>query len=260
VSDLLLERRDGMILRLTLNRPRQRNALSLDLIAELKAAVDAAALDGLTRVVVIAGAVPAFSAGHDLAEIRSHFADADGGEAFNRTLFSSCSALMLTLRESPLMVVAEVGGVATAAGCQLVASCDFAVADETATFGVNGIRVGLFCSTPMVALSRVIPPRLALELLTTGRMMDAREALAAGLVNAVAAPGDLEAATAAFAARLLDQPPAVLALGKRAFSRQLQMTERDAYGFTTNVIVDNLKMEEATGGIAGFLDRKRPAT
>jgi enoyl-CoA hydratase/carnithine racemase len=260
VSDLLSEQSEGPVLRLTLNRPRQRNALSLALIGALTAAVESAARDGSTRVVVIAGAPPAFSAGHDLSEIRDHFADADGGEAFNRALFTACSDMMLTLRESPLMIVAEVGGVATAAGCQLVASCDFAIAGEGAAFGVNGIRVGLFCSTPMVALSRVIPPRLALELLTTGRMMDAREALAAGLVNAVVPPGDLEAATAAFAGRLLDQPPAVLALGKRAFARQLHMTERDAYGFTTNVIVDNLKMEEATGGIAGFLDRKRPAT
>jgi enoyl-CoA hydratase/carnithine racemase len=260
VTDILLERRDGPVLRLTLNRPAQRNALSLDLITALKAAVAQAEADGETRVVVIAGAPPAFSAGHDLSEIGGHFNDADRGEAFNRALFSACSDMMLALRESPLMIVAEVGGVATAAGCQLVASCDFAVAGEAASFGVNGIRVGLFCSTPMVALSRVIPPRLAMELLTTGRMMDAREALAAGLVNAVVAPEGLEAATAAFVDRLLAQPPAVLALGKRAFARQLHMTERDAYGFTTNVIVDNLKMDEATGGIARFLDRKRPAT
>ena len=254
----LIERRERAVLRLTLNRPAQRNALSLDLIRALRAAVAAAEADGETRVVVIAGAPPAFSAGHDLSEIGGHFNDADRGEAFNRALFAACSEMMLALRESPLMVVAEVGGVATAAGCQLVAGCDFAVASETASFGVNGIRVGLFCSTPMVALSRVIPPRLAMELLTTGRMMDAREALAAGLVNAIAPPDRLEAATADFVERLLAQPPAVLALGKRAFARQLHMTERDAYGFTTHVIVDNLKMAEARDGIAAFLDRRRP--
>jgi enoyl-CoA hydratase/carnithine racemase len=260
VTATLIERREGPILRLTLNRPAQRNALSLDLIGALRAAVAAAEGDGETRVVVIAGAPPAFSAGHDLSEIGGHFNDADRGEAFNRALFTACSEMMLALRESPLMIMAEVGGVATAAGCQLVAACDFAVASEASSFGVNGIGVGLFCSTPMVALSRVIPPRLALELLTTGRLMDAREALAAGLVNAIAPPDRLEAATAAFAERLLAQPPAVLALGKRAFARQLHMTERDAYGFTTHAIVDNLKMAEARDGIAAFLDRKRPAT
>lgn len=256
MSDHLVCRREGPLLRLTLNRPGQRNALSLPLLEDLCAAVSSAATDGATRVVVIAGAPPAFSAGHDLAEIRSHFADPDRGEAFNRKLFTACSTLMMTLRESPLMIIAQVGGVATAAGCQLVASCDFAVASETASFGVNGIRVGLFCSTPMVALSRVIAPRLALELLTTGRLMDAREALAAGLVNQVVAPDALEAATAVFAERLLAQPATVLALGKRAFNRQLEMGEAEAYGFTTGVIVENLAMTEATDGIAAFLDRK----
>ncbi|MFO1089649.1 MAG: enoyl-CoA hydratase [Hyphomicrobiales bacterium] len=254
--DVLVKERTGAVLRLTLNRPQSRNALSLDLLHALADAVRAAEVDGSTRVVVLQGAPPAFSAGHDLSEIRAHMNDADHGRAFNERLFRTCSDLMLAIRRSPLPFIAAVNGVATAAGCQLVATCDLAVAGESARFGVNGVNVGLFCSTPMVALSRAVPQKLALDLLTTGRLMSAPEALAAGLVNRVVADTAVEATADEIAATLLAKSPEVLALGKRAFYRQAELDEAAAYDYAAGVIVDNLALPAAQDGIAAFVDRK----
>jgi enoyl-CoA hydratase/carnithine racemase len=246
------------VLRLTLNRPNERNALSSALLDALLQAIDRAGSNDSVRAVVIAGNGPGFCAGHDLREITAHRGDADGGRHFYERLFASCTRLMSAIRRSPLVFIAEVGGTATAAGCQLVASCDMAVASSAARFGVNGIDSGLFCSTPMVAVARNLPHKLAMELLTTGRLMSAEEAKSAGLVNRVVEPEALRQESDALAARLVKRSRAVLALGKRAFYAQIEMRFDEAYEFTEQVIVDNLMMADAEEGIAAFLARRAP--
>jgi enoyl-CoA hydratase/carnithine racemase len=249
---------DAGVLRLTLNRPQERNALSSDLLAALLQAIDAAEGDDAVRAVVIAANGPGFCAGHDLREITARRSDPDGGRRFYEELFATCTRLMTAIRRSPLVFVAEVGGTAAAAGCQLVATCDMAVASTTARFGVNGIDSGLFCSTPMVAVARNLPHKLAMELLTTGRLMAAEEAKGSGLVNHVVEPEALRLETDALAARLAKRSRAVLALGKRAFYAQADMNVDEAYAFTEKVIVDNLMMTDAKEGIAAFLARRTP--
>jgi enoyl-CoA hydratase/carnithine racemase len=246
------------VLRLTLNRPQERNALSSDLLAALLEALEQAEGNDAVRAVVIAANGPGFCAGHDLREISAHRSDPDGGRRFYEELFATCTRLMTAIRRSPLVFAAEVGGTATAAGCQLVASCDMAVASTTARFGVNGIDSGLFCSTPMVAVARNLPHKLAMELLTTGRLMAAEEAKVSGLVNHVVEPEALRRETDALAARLAKRSRAVLALGKRAFYAQMDMSADEAYAFTEKVIVDNLMMADAKEGIAAFLARRAP--
>ena len=248
----------GGVLRLTLNRPKERNALSRDLLAALLQAIEQAAADEAVRAVVIAAEGPGFCAGHDLREITAHRGDPDGGRRFYEELFAACTRLMTAIRRSPLVFIAEVGGTATAAGCQLVASCDMAVASTAARFGVNGIDSGLFCSTPMVAVARNLPHKLAMELLTTGRLMAAEEAKSSGLVNQVVEPEALRQESDALAARLAKRSRAVLALGKRAFYAQSEMSAEAAYAFTEKVIVDNLMMADAEEGIAAFLARRPP--
>jgi enoyl-CoA hydratase/carnithine racemase len=246
------------VLRITLNRPNERNALSSVLLGALLQAIDRAGANDAVRAVVIAANGPGYCAGHDLKEITAHRGDPDGGRRFYEELFASCTRLMTAIRRSPLVFIAEVGGTATAAGCQLVASCDMAVASTLARFGVNGIDSGLFCSTPMVAVARNLPHKLAMELLTTGRLMSAEEAKSAGLVNRVVDPEALRHETDALAARLAERSRAVLALGKRAFYAQIEMGFDDAYAFTERVIVDNLMMVDAEEGIAAFLARRAP--
>jgi enoyl-CoA hydratase/carnithine racemase len=246
------------VLRLTLNRPQERNALSSDLLAALLEALEQAEGNDAVRAVVIAANGPGFCAGHDLREITAHRSDPDGGRRFYEELFATCTRLMTAIRRSPLVFAAEVGGTATAAGCQLVASCDMAVASTTARFGVNGIDSGLFCSTPMVAVARNLPHKLAMELLTTGRLMAAEEAKVSGLVNHVVEPEALRRETDALAARLAKRSRAVLALGKRAFYAQMDMSADEAYALTEKVIVDNLMMADAKEGIAAFLARRAP--
>jgi enoyl-CoA hydratase/carnithine racemase len=246
------------VLRLTLNRPNERNALSSALLDALHQAIERAGGNDAVRAVVIAANGPGFCAGHDLKEITAHRRDADGGRLFYEQLFAGCTRLMSAIRRSPLVFTAEVGGTATAAGCQLVASCDMAVASRAARFGVNGIDSGLFCSTPMVAVARNLPHKLAMELLTTGRLMSAEEAKSAGLVNQVVEPEALRQASDALTARLVKRSRAVLALGKRAFYAQINMDFDEAYDFTERVIVDNLMMADAEEGIAAFLARRTP--
>jgi enoyl-CoA hydratase/carnithine racemase len=249
---------DAGVLRLTLNRPNERNALSSSLLEDLHQAVDAAGRNDSVRAVVIAANGPGFCAGHDLKEFTAHRGDADGGRLFYERLFASCTRLMSAIRQSPLVFIAEVGGTATAAGCQLVTTCDMAVASSAARFGVNGVDSGLFCSTPMVAVARNLPRKLAMELLTTGRLMSAEEAKAAGLVNQVVEPAALRQASDALAARLVKRSRAVLALGKRAFYAQIEMNLDEAYEFTERIIVNNLMMADAEEGIAAFLARRPP--
>jgi enoyl-CoA hydratase/carnithine racemase len=258
-SEILEEKLgQGGVLRIILNRPNERNALSSVLLGALLQAVDRAGANDAVRAVVIAANGPGYCAGHDLKEITAHRSDPDGGRRFFEELFASCTRLMTAIRRSPLVFIAEVGGTATAAGCQLVASCDMAVASTLARFGVNGIDSGLFCSTPMVAVARNLPHKLAMELLTTGRLMSAEEAKSAGLVNQVVDPEALRNETDALAARLAKRSRAVLALGKRAFYAQIEMGFDDAYAFTERVIVDNLMMVDAEEGIAAFLARRAP--
>ena len=239
---------------LTLNRPNQYNALSRELLARLQAELDAIKDDPAVRVVVITGAGRAFCAGHDLKEMAGERERAKLVE-----LFGACSKMMLSLTRLPQPVIALVDGIATAAGCQLVAACDLALATTDARFATSGIKYGLFCSTPMVALSRNVPRKPALEMLLTGDFIEADDALRLGLVNQVVAPDRLDEAFDALLARLLDKPPEVLGLGKRAYYRQLEMGLEDAYRFTTEVIVDNALGKDFEEGLAAFLEKRPPA-
>ena len=246
------------ICRLVLNRPASLNALSLEMVEALHGALKMAVTDPAVRVVIIAAEGRAFCAGHDLKELHAHRSDEDGGRAFYVKLFDRCTELMEFIREAPRIVIAQVQGIATAAGAQLAASCDLVVASTQARFGVNGISVGLFCSTPMVPLSRDIGRKKALELLVTGRLMDAEEAAAAGLVNRIAEPEDLAEETELLAAQVAGKSLAALAVGKRAFYRQLEMDIEDAYAYTRGVIVENLMLHDAAEGICAFIEKRRP--
>ena len=247
------ERRDGGAVWLTLTRPERRNALSAELLAALHRALEAAGRDPETRVVVIAGAGRAFSAGHDLAEMQRL-----AGAGACRELFDACSAVMLAITHLRVPVMAQVHGVATAAGCQLVAGCDLAVAARDARFATSGIDVGLFCSTPAVALSRAVPRKRAFEMLVTGEFIDADTALAIGLVNRVVAPEDLEAATAALARTVCEKSPVAVATGKRMFYPQLGLDLERAYAYAAEVMAEDMQADDAREGIAAFLAKRRP--
>lgn len=256
-QDILPQRLDGGVLRLTMNRPAQRNALSEALIAALQEAIDAAAADPAVRVVVIAAAGPAFSAGHDLKEITTRRADPDGGRSYFEWLMGACSHLMQTIVNCPKPVIAEVQGLATAAGCQLVASCDLAVASQTARFGTPGVAIGLFCSTPMVALSRNVPRKHAMEMLLTGDAIEAEQAERIGLVNRIVRPEALEAETAALAKKLTGKSAPVLKIGKAAFYAQVEMPLAEAYDYCSRVMVENLLHRDAEEGISAFIEKRR---
>src|SRR3954468_14109377 len=211
---LLLTACTGGVLRLVLNRPNARNALSSELMAQLKSALDSAAADNATRVIVIAAAGPVFSSGHDLKEMARHRADGDAGEKAYAGLFTQCSEMMQTVVRNPKPVIAEVQGVATAAGCQLVASCDLAIASTSARFATPGVDIGLFCSTPMVALSRNVGRKAAMEMLLTGEPIDGEHAVQIGLINKVVAPEILEGETMLMANRIASKPRGTLKTGK----------------------------------------------
>ena len=250
---LVLRADENHVATLTLNRPASRNALSeamLDALGDQLTEIDA---DEDVHVVILAGAGPAFTAGHDLREIR---AEDDG--AFHERLFARCSEVMQQVTNLRQPVIASVGGVATAAGCQLVASCDLAVAGATARFATPGVNIGLFCSTPMVALTRTVAPKHAMEMLLTGEMIDAAEAHRIGLINRVVPDEDLEAETAALAEMIAAKSPLTIAVGKEAYRNQRDLSAADAYAHTSQVMVDNLKSNDAVEGIAAFLDKRTP--
>jgi enoyl-CoA hydratase/carnithine racemase len=250
----LVQRTDALgVTTLTLNRPDQRNALSLAVMAELIDHLHDVSADRDTHVVVLAGNGPVFSAGHDLHEIRDN---PDPG--FRKELFERCAELMLTIVHHRHPVIARVHGVATAAGCQLVATCDLAVAGSSARFATPGVNIGLFCSTPMVALSRAVPAKQAMEMLLTGEMIDAATAAAIGLVNRVVPDDELDAATAALAATIVEKSPLVLSIGKEAFHRQRELPLAEAYAYTAEVMVRNLDAADAGEGISAFLDKRPP--
>jgi len=250
---VLLRANHGGVETLTLNRPGQYNALSEQLLDHLAAALDRVAADESTRVVVLAANGKAFCAGHDLKQMRRHD-DRD----YQRALFAKCSGIMTLLTTLPQPVIARVQGVATAAGCQLVASCDLAVAADTARFAVSGVRVGLFCSTPAVALSRNVSRKRAMEMLLTGDFIDAATALHYGLVNRVVAEGELDAAVGELAQRIACKPPRVIQLGKRGFYEQLEHGLGEAYALATEAMAGNMMLPETGEGIDAFIDKRRP--
>jgi enoyl-CoA hydratase/carnithine racemase len=250
---VLLDELDDGVLRLTLNRPGARNALSLELMAALRRALDGAAAERACRVVVIAGAGPAFCAGHDLRELRGD----PRRESYER-VFAASSRLMLQMVALPKPVIAEVHGVATAAGCQLVATCDLAVAAQDARFATPGVNIGLFCSTPMVALTRAIGQKPAMEMLLTGDLVDAATAQAIGLVNRVVPQAELTATTTALARQIAGKSALTLAIGKEAFYRQAELGLSDAYRYAGEVMTRNMLAHDAGEGIDAFLAR-RPA-
>lgn len=243
---------------LTLNQQTSRNALSDAMIAALQAHLDAAAADTGLRALVIAARGPAFCAGHDLKEITSHRADSDQGHSYFSDLMARCSAMMQSIVTLPVPVIAAVEGVATAAGCQLVASCDLAVAGANARFATPGVNIGLFCSTPMVALSRNVSRKHAMEMLLTGDMINADTAARMGLVNSVAPAGEALASAGALAERIASKSRLTLRMGKRAFYDQLEMNLADAYDYAAQVMVDNMMARDAEEGIGAFVEKRQP--
>ena len=250
---VLLRRDEDGIATLTLNRPGARNALSVALMAAFQDAIDAIAEDRSVKVVVIAGAGPGFCAGHDLREMR-----ANPGRPHYEALFGQCSRLMMSIVKLPKPVIARVHGIAAAAGCQLVATCDLAVAASDARFAVNGINVGLFCSTPMVALSRAVGRKPALEMLLTGDFVAAEQARAIGLVNRVVAPERLDDEVKALAHQIAGKLNLAVAIGKEAFYRQAELGLEDAYAYTGEVMTKNMLARDTEDGIDAFLAKRPP--
>jgi enoyl-CoA hydratase/carnithine racemase len=242
----------GPIVRLTLNNPERRNPLGRPVIAALSAALEAIAADPSARVVVLAAAGKVFCSGHDL----SHMVGCDAAEY--RALFGECAALMLQIRRLPQPVIACVQGLATAAGCQLVATCDLAVAASTAQFAAPGLKIGLFCTTPMVPLMRGLPPKIAMELLLTAEPIPAERALAVGLVNRVVPLEQLDATVTELAGQIARFSPQIVALGKQAFYRQQSLDEATAYDEAVEIITANALQPEAQEGIAAFLEKRSP--
>ncbi|MGB3488108.1 MAG: enoyl-CoA hydratase [Xanthobacteraceae bacterium] len=255
---ILLREQIGDVALLTLNRPGARNCLSEALIADLHAAIDAVRDDKAVRAVVIAAAGSAFSSGHDLKELTARRADADGGRAFFARTMTACSAMMQSIIILPKPVVAAVQGVATAAGCQLVASCDLAIASEQATFATPGVDIGLFCSTPMVALSRNVPRKQAMEMLLTGEPVKAARAREIGLVNRVVAHGTERDAAIALAQQVARKSAHTIKIGKEAFYRQVEMSLADAYRFASEVMTENMMARDAEEGICAFVEKRVP--
>jgi enoyl-CoA hydratase/carnithine racemase len=246
-----VERVDGIAI-VTLRRPERRNALSLATMREMTEHLRTLGADDAARAIVIAGDGPAFSAGHDLAELRARDIEA------YREIFDACVLLMDAIRDVPQPVIAEVARIATAAGCQLVAACDLAVASTEATFATPGVRIGLFCSTPMVALSRAIGRKRAMEMLLTGEPIDAQTACAWGLVNRVVPPERLRESVLSLARRITEASAEVIGIGKRAFYEQIDRNDADAYARTKDVMVRNAMHDDAQEGIGAFLDKRAP--
>src|SRR5438270_5874038 len=257
-SPILLRETLGSIAVLTLNRPQARNSLSEGLIAELHAALKDIHDDKAVRAVVIAANGTAYSAGHDMKELTARRADADLGRAYFAQIMTACSTMMQAILQLPKPVVAAVQGVATAAGCQLVASCDLAVASQAATFATPGVDIGLFCSTPMVALSRNVPRKQAMEMLLTGEPVSATTARDIGLVNRVVAAGAERDAAIELAERVALKSAYTVKLGKAAFYRQAEMSLADAYRYASEVMTENMMARDAEEGIGAFIEKRQP--
>ncbi len=248
----IIHERDGAVAYVTMNRPKKRNALSLAHMQELIACFEAIGEDKETSIVILRGEGPAFCAGHDLSEMVGRDPE------FYRHLFDVCCDLMRAIQAIPQPVIAQVHATATAAGCQLAATCDLVVAAEEAKFATPGVRIGLFCSTPMVALSRAVGQKKSMEMLLTGEFISAEEALAAGLVNKVVPAEELESATRALADKIAEASPLVVGVGKGAFYRQLEMPTEQAYAYTKEVMSFNATFADAQEGMCAFLEKRPP--
>ncbi len=257
-ASVLTRERDAGIAILVLNRPQARNSLSESLIGALSAAFTEIADDRTVRAVVLAANGPAFCAGHDLKELTARRSDADGGRGHFRHVISASSAMMQQIVTLPQPVIAAVQGVASAAGCQLVASCDLAVASSDAKFVTPGVDIGLFCSTPMVALSRNVARKHAMEMLLTGDMISAERAAAIGLINRVAMPGEERKAALKLAKKVASKSSYVLKIGKQAFYRQAELGLADAYKYASEVMTGNMMMRDAEEGIGAFIEKRDP--
>jgi enoyl-CoA hydratase/carnithine racemase len=258
-SSLILLREDiGSVAVLTLNRPQTRNSLSEAMLEALGDALTAIAHDASVRAVVLAANGPAFSAGHDLKELTSHRADDDRGRAYFKHIMTMCSTMMQQIVTMPQPVIAIVQGIATAAGCQLVASCDLAVASQAAKFATPGVNLGLFCSTPMVALARNVSRKHAMEMLLTGEMISAEHAARIGLVNRVVAPGTEHEEALKIAKIIASKSAVTVKIGKEAFYRQLEMPLAEAYKYASEVMVENMLVRDAAEGIGAFIEKREP--
>jgi enoyl-CoA hydratase/carnithine racemase len=256
VGPVTVQAQNGVLL-LTMSNP-PANALSLAMIAALQDALDSAGRDASVRVVIIAAAGKVFCAGHDLKELTAHRGDADRGKAFYEKTMQACSRLMQTIVRLPKPVIAQVDGMATAAGCQLVASCDLAIATDQATFATPGVNIGLFCSTPMVALSRNVSRKHAMEMLLTGEAIDASTAREFGLINRVVPREYLTQIVGKYAQTIASKSPLTLKVGKEAFYEQAEMSLADAYDHTAKVMVENMLARDAEEGIGAFIDKRTP--
>ena len=255
----ILERHDtGPVTRLVMNAPERLNALSDEMLAALHTSLDEIANDRSVRAVIISGNGKAFCAGHDLKQMTAGRQAEDGGKAYFKDLFDRCAAMMARVQSMPQPVIAQVHGIATAAGCQLVATCDMAIAAQDTKFGVNGVNIGLFCSTPMVALSRNIGRKQAFEMLTTGAFIEAERAETLGLINRVVAPEALENETMALADTVASKLGTAVKIGKEAFYNQIEMNVADAYAYTGDVMVENMLDRDTSEGIAAFLEKRDP--
>jgi enoyl-CoA hydratase/carnithine racemase len=243
---------------LTLNRPQARNSLSETMLDALGDALTAIARDDTVRAVVLAANGPAYSAGHDLKELNARRSDADRGRAYFTHIMRLCSAVMQQIVMLPQPVIAAVQATATAAGCQLVASCDLAIASRTAKFATPGVNIGLFCSTPMVALSRNVSPKAAMEMLLTGEMISAEDAAHIGLVNHVVAPGSERDEALKLARKIAEKSALTVKIGKEGFYRQLEMPLAEAYDYVSDVMVENMLVRDAEEGIAAFIEKRDP--
>lgn len=255
---LLLRADRNHIATLTLNSPANFNALSDEMLAALSNEIARLSQDNSIRAVILKGAGKAFCAGHDLRQMQAHRADADKGAAYYQSLFATCAAMMQSLQALPQVTIAQVHTITTAAGCQLAASCDMVVAAAGTRFGVNGINIGLFCSTPMVALSRKVPPAVAFELLTTGEFMSAERAREVGLVNRVTPPEDLEAETLKLAETVAGKLAKARRIGKAAFYDQLLLTTPEAYALAGRAMVENMLDPDTDEGLCAFLEKRPP--
>ncbi|MFT4792536.1 MAG: enoyl-CoA hydratase/carnithine racemase [Paracoccaceae bacterium] len=257
-DDILISERLGSVHRLTLNDPKRLNALSEEMLTLLQDQIDALMADPTARALVIRGTGKAFCAGHDLRQMQAGRQAADGGRGYFNALFAKCARFMTSLRRLPIPVIAEVHGVATAAGCQLVATADMAVAADTTRFGVNGVNIGLFCSTPMVALTRNIAPKQAFEMLTTGDFITAARALELGLVNRVVPEGTQGDVAMELAGKVATKLPAAVRVGKEAFYAQSDMTLDAAYAYTGRVMAENMLLRDTNEGVTAFLEKRDP--
>ncbi|MEJ6401838.1 enoyl-CoA hydratase [Yoonia sp. 2307UL14-13] len=255
----ILHRNDAAsVATLTMDAPDRLNALSDAMLAALHGALDDIADDTSVRAVILKGTGKAFCAGHDLKEMQAGRQAEDGGAAYFKDLFDRCAALMLRIQSIPQPVIAQVHGIATAAGCQLVATCDMAIASDDTRFGVNGVNIGLFCSTPMVALTRNIHRKAAFEMLTTGRFVNAREAQDLGLINRAVHADALERETQELATAIAKKLPAAVRYGKESFYQQIELPTAEAYRFTGDVMARNMMDEDTDEGITAFLEKRHP--